>query len=614
MSVIHQPRRPEYDARVLLFPSILLVLLSLIFLRLWFFQVVQSEELVERAASLNASTTPVLAPRGLIYDRNGVMIAGVKPEWVVTAVPKIIDKNPEVLGRLSAELGIDVKRLKAKVEEGRWKPWMATPIHIGASTKIASSLAERSNEFPGIDIRSQPMRYYPDSRSFSHMMGYVWVPSPEDVKRIRAFGREPADYVGKGGLESKYEQQLMGEIGETRYEVDSKRRPTRVLGRDAPVPGDQLILSIDKNLQQEAMAALEGKRGAVVALDPKTGEVLCLASAPSFDLKLFKTGISKTDFDRLQQDPRNPFLNRPIQVKFAPGSTFKIVTSIAAMQQGLFDPNRPEYCRGGIQLGNRFIRCLGNHGSVTFHRAMTKSCNAYFMSLALKAKRAGMLQASLDTGMYEKTGIDLPSERRGDLPTERYMERYYPTYRWPLADTAFLGIGQGILAVTPIQMANVAAMVANNGVTYKPHMVRAIRNSMDFQKIEKVAPEQLHQVKGDPAFWSAMRASLVNVIEGGTAGSARIPGITWGGKTGSAEQKKGNLTHSWFVGFAPYDNPKIAICVFVEQAGHGGEVAAPIAKKVVQRYLLPPKDSIADSNSGTRSNASRALDSVPAER
>ena len=616
MSVIHQPRKPELDARVILFPAILFLLLGVIFLRLWYFQVVQAQSLVEKAEKITSTDVAELAPRGLIFDRNGVMLAGVKPEWVVTGIPEAIDKDPTVLKRIAVILGASPEKLKSKLELGRWKPKLPTPIHIGANTQTASILAEKSDEFPGIDVRSQPMRYYPDSTSFSQLMGYVWVPSEQDVKRIGEFGKKPADYVGRGGIEAFYEKNLMGEAGLTRLEVDNKGRPTKVMGRDISVPGDQLVLSLDKNLQQEAIRSLAGRKGAVVAVDPATGEILCMASSPTFDLGLFKNGISKTDYDFYQDNPSKPFMNRPIQVKYAPGSTFKIVTTIAAMEQGIFDPNRPEYCSGGIQVGNRKIKCLGTHGSITFHRAMAKSCNAYFMSLALKSKRAGMLKAALDVGIYQKSGIDLPegAERRGDLATEKYMEKYYPKYRWPLGDTANLGIGQGILAVTPIQMANVAALVANNGVSYRPHLVRGIRNPANPSQVSKVTPEVMHRVDASPAFWLTMRSALVDVIEAGTAGKARIPGIRWGGKTGSAEEKKFRKTHGWFVGFAPYDNPKIAICVLLEEAGHGGDVAAPIAKNVVQRYLLPPKVPIASSSKPTDARTSSASATLPSIR
>lgn len=596
MSVIHQPRKPDLDARALLFPSVLFVLLSVLFLRLWYFQVVKSVELAEQATFVNATSTPELAPRGLIYDRNGVLLAGVRPEWVVTAIPKVMDQNPDVLPKLATLLGADPKKLKSKLEAGRWKPWLPTPIHIGAKTQVASSLAERADEFPGVDVRSQAMRFYPDPKSFSHVMGYVWVPSQDDVDRIKSQGQEPADYVGKNGIEMTFEKDLMGKPGEVRMELDAKRRPTKVIGRDAPVPGDQLILSIDKRLQQEALKALGSWRGAVVALDPTNGEVLCMASSPSFDLGLFKNGISQSDFDSLKDDPGQPFLNRPIQVKFAPGSTFKLVTTIAAMEQGYFDPNRPEYCSGGIQLGKKFIKCLGNHGSITFHRALAKSCNAYFMNLALKSKREGMLKAAQDVGIYQRTGVDLPSERRGDLATERYMEKYYPKYKWPLGDTANLGIGQGILAVTPVQMANMMALVANDGTSFRPHLVRSIRDPLQPKQIQSNAAEQLHHVDAPISFWQTIKSAMVDVIEAGTAGSARIPGVRWGGKTGSAEEKKGNKTHSWFIGFAPYENPKIAICVFVEQGGHGGTVAAPIARRIVELYLDSLKEAKAPSN------------------
>jgi penicillin-binding protein 2 len=597
MSVIHQPTRPQLDARALLFPTVLFILLSGLLLRLWYYQVVIAPELADRAQFSNSTSASELAPRGLIYDRNGALLAGIKPEWVITAVPKEIDKQPDTLKKLAALIPADEAKLKAKLEMGRWKPWLPTPICVGASTEVASNIAERGDDFPGVDVRSQAMRYYPDPNSFSHLMGYVWVPSQGDVDRISAMGKEPADYVGKNGLEATYESNLMGEAGMDRVELDSKRRPTKVIGRDAPVPGDQLVLSVDKGLQQEAINALSGHRGAAIALDPKTGEVLCMASAPTFSLDSFRHGISQADFQSLRNDPGNPFLNRPIQVAFAPGSTFKLVTTIAAMQSGVFDPNRPEFCAGGYKLGNKFIKCLGHHGSITFHRALQKSCNAYFMSLAHRVKREGMIKAALDIGFYSRTGIDLPSERRAVVPTDRFMAKYWPKYSWTPADTVYLGIGQGILAVTPIQMANLIALVANDGINYRPHLVKALRNPTDPSKVQAIPPEETHHIDAPASFWGTVKSALVDVIEGGTAGSARIPGLTWGGKTGSAEEKKGAKTHSWFIGFAPYDNPKIAICVFIEQGGHGGEVAAPIAKRIVQRYLFPPKIAKAPSKS-----------------
>jgi len=574
------------------FPTVLFFLLSILFFRLWYFQVVRGEELAERGSVLNETSVPELAPRGLIYDRNGVLLAGVKPEWVVTAVPKMMDDDPTIIPKLAKLLGVDEKKLQDKVNDGRWKKWLPTPVYIGAPTQIASSLAERADEFPGIDVRSQAMRYYPDPTSFSHLMGYVWVPSEGDVKRLNSVHKEPAEYVGKGGIEWWYEQALMGSPGTTHLELDNKRRPAKVIGADAPIPGDQLVLSIDKDLQQIATKALQtfGHPGAVVAIDPSNGEILCAASWPTFDLGLFKQGISQTDFDRLQHDPDNPFLNRPIQVKYAPGSTFKLVTAIAAMRKGIFDPNKTFYCAGGVQIGNRFVHCMGHHGAISFKTALIDSCNSYFMSLAMQVDREEMLKTAQDVGIYQRSGVDLPSERRGDLPTDRYMAQYYPKYHWPLADTAFLGMGQGILAVTPMQMANLVALVANDGVSYTPHLVHAIRHPNANMKTDIVAPQEAHRVEGPQQFWDALKTAMVGVIEdthGTASGVAKIPGITWGGKTGSAEEgRKDEETHSWFVGFAPYDHPRIAICVFVERGGHGATIAAPIATQIVKHYLL----------------------------
>jgi penicillin-binding protein 2 len=469
-----------------------------------------------------------------------------------------------------------------------WRRHLPTPIFTGADAAIGSKLAELAEEYPGISVELQPMRFYPDSQSFSHVLGYVWTPNPTDEERItRELNLRLPPYVGKGGIERAYEADLLGEMGREYIEVDARRQPIRILGRDNATPGKKLILSLDGALQRVATEQLtqRGFKGSVVAIDPSNGEVLCLVSNPTFDQSLFQGGISDSEWSLLRDDPSLPLMNRAIQTPLAPGSTFKIVTSIAAAKAGIFDPNRSVSCNGGFRLGSKTFKCMSNHGSVSFARAMEKSCNTYFCWHGFKMGREKLVEASESLGLGAKTEIEIGGENAGWLPNERWIRRNRSPKVWFGGDVVNASIGQGAVATTPLQMAQIASLVANNGESYVPHLVHGVADPFEPNKVQLTEKKVAHRVDLPVEFWAELRSALGNVISSGTARSAGISNVRWGGKTGSAEHVKGQKTHSWFVGFAPLENPKIAICVRVEEAGHGGDVAAPVAKEVVATYL-----------------------------
>ncbi len=598
MSVIHAPRKPELDARQLTFLGITFFVLLIFFIRLWYLQVVSADDYALAADKYRRSTVETLAPRGLIFDRKNNLIAGVRPELVVTAVPNDIKKKPWVIDKVAGMLGADPKKLMEKVEDGMSRPYLPTPIYVGAKIDVASRLAEAGDHLPGIGVATMPMRHYPNTRDMAHLLGYVWTPDPNDVERFNEKEWSLPSYVGKQGIEWSLEQYLMGKPGTETVEVDARRRPVRVAGRENPTPGERIILTIDRDLQKfaneqlaQASERIGGKKGgAIVALDPQSGEVLCLASFPNYDTGLFRGGISRAEFKALQDDPSNPMWNRAIAGQYSPGSTFKIITTIAAAQAGIWDPNRAVICRGYYEVGNRKVKCLGNHGAVTFRTAFVKSCNAYFSDFGLRAKRLGLNAAAESAGLHQRTGIELRGEQTGTLPTDEWLRRVQrkkpgEPIEWYQGMTVNMGIGQGEVNATPLQMANVAALVANSGVNYRPHLLKA--RITPEGRIENT-PEELHRLNIDPRVWSELRQAMVGVIETGTARSAAIPGIRWGGKTGSTESAGKKLTHSWFVGFAPADNPRIAIAVVLEEAGHGSDFGAPIAARVVEHLLRPP--------------------------
>lgn len=606
MSVIHAPEETPLDARQLILPVFLIVSLIVFLARLWYLQVVMADSLLERAVQTGEIDVERLAPRGLIVDRKGRALAGVKPQLVITAIPSLASKDEEAIKYVANLLDTPVEDIKRAIADGNYRPHLPTTVFVGAKLQAATTIAEAGDRLPGFGVQTQAMRTYPDPVSLSHILGYVWIPTDRDEKRLEAAGIKPADYVGRDGIERQYEAELMGVPGMERMAVDAKRRPVRRLGEDNPTPGTKLILSLDIELQRVANDLLKGRKGSIVALDPRNGEVLCLASAPSYDLSWFNGGISREKYKILSEDPSKPLFKRAIGAAYAPGSTFKIVTSIAAMHAGKFNPNRTHYCPGYYQVGNKKFRCANHAAGMTlaFRGAMAKSCNSYFGSWAAEMGPEALRQACEEMHLGERTGIDIPGESSGNMPTEEWLKKTYDRPWYP-GDTVNMGIGQGGLALTPLQMVSLAAIVANNGTSYRPHLVRATQKYQG--EIVDTVPVVLSQVEAEPGFWKVMQQAMVEVIETGTAKRAQVGGVVWGGKTGSAENNRG-VTHSWFIGFAPAENPEIAICVMIENAGHGGEVAAPVAGNVIRKYFDLKKQSQEAASANRPANTSVSAD------
>jgi penicillin-binding protein 2 len=607
MSVIHTPSKPALDLRVLFFPVVCGAMLVVLFLRLWYFQIVLGPVLSEKSTR-SEKILPTLAPRGLIVDRGGKLVAGIRPQLVVTGVRSILDKHPEVLTKVAKILDVPEAQLKRKLLKGPDKV-LPTPIFVGASIEIGSRIAEAGDYLPGIGIESQPMRYYPDPSDFGHVLGNVWVPDEKDVKRFTEEGEDLPKYVGKFGVEWFYEKLLMGTPGSESMEMDAKHHPVRVVGREKPTLGSRLVLTIDGTLQKIAVDRLQGQLGAVVAIEPSTGEVLAMVSSPTLDLKKFEGGISSDDYRALIENEDKPYLNRASSGVYAPGSTFKIVTSLAAYETGKFDPSRRIYCDGGYHFPDGpTIRCLSHHGSIPYKTAFEKSCNTYFCTLGMDVGEEALQKAAHELGLGDSTGIDIRGDSSGVIPSREWKTEKKKG-KWFGGDTANMAIGQGYVLTTPLQMADLAATVANRGVLYQPHLVRATRDPYS-SSLTMIEPKVLSRINVSPEFWSTLIDAMVGVVSEGTGGLARLPDLEWAGKTGSAEHGAQKTTHAWFVGFAPAENPKIAICVLLESAGHGGDVAAPIARDIVKAYLEEVKTS---ANRPSASNKVLPADKAPAD-
>lgn len=574
--------------RFLVVPLVLLLFFSVSIAQLWYLQIVSGDDLKEQAKMTGLIVDQTMAPRGRIYDREMNILANVRPSIVVTAKPAIAMQKPEVLDRLATILGTTRAKLEYQMRQQWHKSNFPVPVFVGATIQQAALIAESGEEFPGIGVQSLPMRETVGTAALEHILGNVWVPTEAIEQELKDSGQEfIPPYVGRDGVEREYEQLIMGVPGSTTYTLDRKRRPLRAVMSSSPVPGESLVLSLDLATQQVAKEQLAGHKGAVVALDPKTGEVIAMVSSPGYDLSIYDGGLTQAESDSINQNPDRPLLKRAIAGLYPAGSTFKIVTTLAAYMAGKFNPREQVFCPGYLTVGNRRVKCE-NHpaASYDFRWAFTRSCNSYFGRLGQKVGVDGFTAVAKQIGIGVPTGIDLPGEKAGLMPDADFVQK---THGRPFSfgDANNVGIGQGDLLVTPLQMACIAALVANEGTNYRPHVVRAHFPRGDKSQMEVYPPEVLHTFKADSWFWATLKDAMRNVVVAGTGKAAQIPGIPVDGKTGSAENSTNRHTHAWFVGFAPADDPKIAFAVIVENAGHGGTIAAPIAKKVIETYLRP---------------------------
>ena len=563
----------------------IVVMVAVFWGRLWWLQIGQGEQWDEKARSRYLRAIVTKAPRGTILDRNGKVLASNEPSFSIALLPAEFSADGADPAKICRLLGIAPAELESAVAKIRAnKVPLFEPVRLKVNADIATvtRIWERMSELPGIIVLEEPVRVYPHRTLAAHVLGHVGAVTDEELESrpdLQLF-----DWTGKMGIERVYDRYLQGEHGREVMEVDALGAPIRRLRREPARAGQTLVLTLDARLQAVAERALQGKRGAVVALDPKTGEVLALASSPSFDPNWFSTGIKPERWRWLISHPAHPLQNRAIATTHPPGSTFKIVTAVAALMFGKVTPSTRIPCGGGRVVGRRFFRCWRRHATLDLEHAIGQSCDSYFYTLGLAVGPDRLAQVARLMGLGEKTGIDLPGESSGVIPTPAWKRHRYRE-RWYGGDTANMAIGQGYVAVTPLQMALVACAVANNGVVMRPHLLKERRNAQG-QVIERITPKVLHRLPAPPSVWQAVKRGMLAAVygPGGTAGRLRDLPIQVAGKTGSSEHRKGAKTHAWFIAFAPADRPQIALCVMVEESGHGGEVAVPIAKEILAAF------------------------------
>jgi penicillin-binding protein 2 len=595
----HQDLRPDAARRLLqddthfalsriaAFQYVAVVIFLFLLTGFWVLQVRDGETNSQLAERNRIKTVPVLAPRGKLLDRDGRVIVDNQAAFTLMLTRENL--KLEHIDGIAAGLNIDPAEIRARV-----KRFAARPKYVPVTIKqeltpgdIAFVESHRdADTFPEMELVQNQRRLYPRNGMAAHAIGYVGEVSEQDLDTAEFAKYTQGNIVGKFGLERQYNDQLMGVDGQRRVVVDSSGRERAVLESTEAVAGNNLRLTLDLDLQAVAELALEGKRGAVVALDPRTGEVLAMVSRPAFDPNAFAGHITNEYWKELTSGNDNPMLNRAIQAQFAPGSTFKPIMALAGLETGTIDEHSTFRCPGGATFYGRYFKCWWKpgHGTVDVHHGIVQSCDVFFYNLGNKLGIDQIAMYAEMAGIGKKTGIDLPGEAEGLMPSTKWKLRTQRE-KWYAGETISVSIGQGAVTVTPLQLASAIGGIVSGGAWYKPHLVTA------------AAATEPRRAEFKPENIAAIVSGMYGVInEGGTGAAARIEGVEFSGKTGSAQRVSNDLRKSglldqdedkdngWFVGFAPRQNPEIVVAVLLEGGLHGA-LAAPVARDVIKSYF-----------------------------
>jgi penicillin-binding protein 2 len=590
-----------FNARVRFAVILILIACVFIIMRLYYLQVLKGSKYVELSTSNRIRVSTIPAPRGIVFSRHNDLLVSNNPSFDLNLIPQDTPDPGSVLEKISALLNLNKEQLKKKLAAGRGRPPFE-PITLKKELpwQEMSLVLAHKMDLPGITIDVIPKRLYFAENFAPHVFGFLGeIDRNEMAKNPRDLYRQ-GDLVGKFGLEKWGEQYLRGEKGGLQTEVDAFGNRQKILAEIEPTGGCNLFVTIDVGLQKVAEAQLKDKVGAVVAMKP-TGEVLALASSPGFDASLFSRGIDYGEWNKLTNNPLHPLLNRAIQTAQPPGSVFKILTAIAALEEHVIDPSEQVFCPGYFTLGNTTFRCWkkGGHGSVAMHDAIVRSCDTYFYTVGQRLGVDRIQKYAALFGLGDKTGIELDGEKKGLIPSESWKKKRYGI-AWQKGETCSISIGQGYVQTTPLQIANFFCAIANGKYLPRPRLVEEVRCDNDRQKTS-FENEKIWDLNISPKTLSFIKEALLGVVHDptGTATKVKIEGLTIGGKTGTAQVVSRQLAsggedspwkyrdHAWFACMAPVEKPEIIVVVFLEHGGHGGSAAGPIAREMVAASLLP---------------------------
>ncbi|MDD5361003.1 MAG: penicillin-binding protein 2 [Ignavibacteria bacterium] len=573
---------------VKIYVSLGIVVLSVLALisRLVQLQVVQQQEFGKESDKNSIKKIIETPARGLIIDRNGSIIVDNRPSYTLTITPFQFDKN--LIDEVANLANLDPEDIRDDLSNAKGTNRF-NPIKVKRDIdfKTISYIEENRDRLRGVSYQVESMRFYPNKFRASHILGYNAEVSEKSLLESTENYYRQGDLVGTIGLEKYYEKYLRGEKGSRLISVDVNGRevgPYNDGKNDVkPTNGADLYTSIDANLQEYAEKLMGGRRGAVIAIDPRTGEVLCLVSKPDYDLNAFVGTPDAKEINRLFNHPDKPLFNRATQTKYPPGSTWKMMMALAGMASGKITPTTTISCPGSLTYGNRTFEDHGAYGSITAVRALEVSSNVFFYKMGLMLGIKDYHDYSAMLGFGSRTGIDLPNETKGLLPSQEYFDKVYGVNKWSQGLMVSLGIGQGELGVSPVQMVAYTAAICMDGLYIQPHIVRKVYNSSTGQEYPLEVKKT--QIEWSQKYFDAVKKGMYLVVNGtGTAKNIKNSDYILAGKTGTAQNPNGN-NHSWFVGYAPYGDPKIAVCVLGENAGWGNQFAAPIAAAIMVRFL-----------------------------
>jgi len=607
-------------ARLRFIQALVVLILSVLGVRLYVLQVVRGERYAELAENQRRRRLPIPAPRGVIFDREGRVLVDSRPIYNVILSREDVKDLHSLIEPLSEGLQIDREILRERFDLVSSMPaFESIQVKQDATPGDIAWVEAHNLEFPELRVEQQPQRRYPSNGMLAHVLGYVGEISPEQLKQAsyKEKGLKPGDIIGQSGVEQIYDDYLRGKDGYREVVVDSRGRIQDEIETVDPQPGRDLVTTIDLDLQNAAEEQLQTsvtRRGVIIVMDPNNGEVLALASYPTFDPNLFSQRITtkegKAEYAALMNDPETPLMNRAVQSRYMPGSTWKIPMSVAGLEQGAITLDHSNLvCGGGITIGNKFTRCMGNHGSPDIIRAIAHSCDGYFYRLGLKMGIGGIMKMVDQFDLNKRSGIDLPNEVISWTPSPDFKRRMQPRDpEWRDIDTVYASFGQVYDVITPIALLRSIAGISVSGKLYIPHLLREVRplgapGTPDYKDVVKfqpldsskpnpkqvAIPEDIHHTVVE-GMWSVVNA-------GGTGGRIRMEGFDIAGKTGTAQvvalgkDVGKNKDHSWFVSYAPAYKPEIAIVALIENSGFGSTYAAPAVRQVYDVYYRKTRNA-----------------------
>lgn len=581
-----EPTQTELEKlrqRLVRLTVIIIIAFMILIVRMSYLQIIKGNYYRKVSENNRIRLIPITASRGMIYDRNGKILAQDVPSFDISIIQLGLSEKEilQTLIKLKKIVEIDLKEVQEKILAKKIRPFEPMIIIPDVNRQTLTKVAERTTELPGIIIQVNPKRYYPCGTISAHALGYIGETNREELVKKHAEGYKYGDSIGKSGIEGYYDIFLRGKDGGKQIEVDARGRQLQVLGEMEPIPGNNLVLTIDRKLQEIASDALGERSGAIVIMNPNNGEILAMVSKPSFDPNIFLRHMTPQQAKEIFVNKRYPLFNRAIQALYSPGSVFKVVVAACALENEIIKEEDTHSCGGIYWLGNQRFICYHRekHGEMNIVDAMAHSCNIFFYQVGYKLGADKISKFAMEVGLGSKTGIDLPSESSGLVPTRNWKRKRYGK-SWYGGDTILLSIGQGFILTTPLQLAQVLSVIVNGGHVYTPRLVKEMIDSSGNVKVFNPWVKKIISLSQQTQ--KVLFKGLESVVTNGTGQRAYLPNLRVAGKTGTVQNPTGE-DHALFLCFAPVDSPKVVISVIVEHGGKGGIEAVPVARRILEQ-------------------------------